>query len=242
MLQQNAELIGNPIFIEPANSGTSRVPIINRPGQRLTISGVAAMQYRPDWLKPPDMPPGILDLVNFWIQRIENVSGLSAVTKGATPTQRNAEGVINSIQEAAFVRIRAALSNNEAALENASRKMADLIIDNYDQKRIMAVIGPDGEKTAMTIFKNHFMIPSETGDAPLQYIVQVRAGSAQPTSRQSRIGEADKLFTMGVIDDQAVLEAHQYPHIQELLERKYEKMQKGLMTPPGARQRAQRSK
>lgn len=242
MLQQNAELIGNPIFVEPANAGTARVPIINRPGQRLSLSGVAAMQNRPDWLKPPEMPQLIMELVQFWIDRMENVSGLSGVTKGITPNQRNAEGVINTVQEAAFVRIRAALQNLEATLEKCTEKLADLVIDNYDQKRVMAVIGPEGEKTAMTIFKNHFMLPGDNGDSPLKYVIQIRAGASQPTSRQSRIAEADKLFAMGVIDDQAVLEAHQYPHIQELLERKYEKLMKGLLSPPGARQRAQRSK
>ena len=239
MLQQNAELIGNPIFLEPANSGTSRVPIINRPGQRLTISGVAAMQNRPDWLRPPEMPTSILDLVQFWIQRIENTSGLSAITKGATPNQRNAEGVINSIQEAAFVRIRASLSNLEATLERAGQKLCDLIIDNYDQTRTMAIVGPDGQQTAGIFFRNHWMIPDKKGDTPMKYVIQIRAGSTTPTSRQSRIAEADKLFAMGTIDDQALLEAHQYPHIQELLARLYDKRQKGLIG-GGARQRSQR--
>lgn len=244
MLQQNAELIGNPIFVEASNSGTSRVPIVNRPGQRLTLSGVQAMNNKPDWLTPPNMPPMIMDLVQFWIQRIENTSGLSAITKGASPNQRNAEGVINSIQEAAFVRIRASLANLETTLEKCTRKLADLVIDNYDQKRIMAIIGPDGEKTAMVLFKNHFMMQSDGKDIPLEYIIQVRAGSSAPTSRQSRIGEADKLYTLGVIDDQAVLEAHQYPHIEELLKRKYEKQMKGLIGAggAGARQRAGRSR
>jgi len=242
MMEQNAELIGNPIFVEPANSGTTRVPIINRPGQRLTIQGAAAMQNRPDWLKPPEMPTMIMDLVNFWIARIENTSGLSAITKGATPNQRNAEGVINTVQEAAFVRIRAALHNLEVALEACNVKLADLIIDNYTEKRVKAILGPDGEKTAMVIFSRHFYAPSDDGDVPLKFIVQVRAGAAAPTSRQARIGEADKLFALGVIDDLAVLNAHQYPHAQEILARLYDKRQKGLMGGgPGARKTAGRT-
>jgi hypothetical protein len=246
MLQQNAELIGNPIFIEPANAGTARVPIINKPGQRLTINGVVANQNRPDWLKPPDMPAQILELVQFWISRIENTSGLSAITKGATPNQRNAEGVISSIQEAAFVRIRASLANLEQTLENCHNKLSALIVDNYDQKRIMAIVGPDGEKTAAIFFRYHWMLPTAGKDdemIPLEYIIQVRAGSSAPTSRQSRIAEADKLFAMGVIDDQAVLESHQFAHLQDVLERKYEKQQKGLIgMGGGARVRAQRSR
>lgn len=242
MLQQNAELIGNPIFVESANAGTSRVPIINRPGQRLTLNGVQAMNNKPDWLTPPSMPPMIMELVNFWLERIENTSGLSGITKGKSPNQRSAASVQSSVQEAAFVRIRGSLANLESTLEKCTQKIADLIIDNYDQKRIMAIVGPDGEKTAMVLFKNHFTLPSKEGDTPLKYIIQVRAGASTPTSRQSRINESDKLFALGIIDDQAVLEAHQYPHIPELLERKYEKQQKGLIGGgPGARQRSQRS-
>ena len=75
--EQNAELIGNPIFVESANSGTSRVPIINKPGTRLTISGVQAMNNKPDWLTPPSMPPLIMDLVEFWIRRIAVIRGRS---------------------------------------------------------------------------------------------------------------------------------------------------------------------
>lgn len=237
MMEQNAELIGNPIFVEPANSGTSRTPIINRPGQRLTLQGAAAMQNRPDWLTPPEMPSMIMDLVSFWIQRIENTSGLSAITKGVTPNQRNAEGVVNTVQEAAFVRIRAAMANLEVALESANVKLADLIIDNYTEKRIKAILGPDGEKTALVLQARHFYAPSETGDAPLKFIIQVRAGSAAPTSRQARIGEADKLFALGAIDDLALLNAHQYDHAQEVLDRLYQKRMQGLAGGgPGARQ------
>lgn len=234
MMEQNVELIGNPIFMEPANSGTARVPIINRPGQRLTLQGAAAMQNRPEWLVPPEMPQMVMELVNFWIQRIENTSGLSAITKGATPNQRNAEGVINTVQEAAFVRIRAALGNLEIALENCNVKLADLIIDNYTEKRVKAIIGPDGEKSAMVLFSRHFYAPSEDGDAPLKFIIQVTAGASAPTSRQARIGEADKLFALGAIDDLALLNAHQFSHPQEVLERLYDKRQKGLMGSPAA--------
>lgn len=237
MVQFNAELIGNPIFIEPANSGTARTPIINKPGSRLQVTGAAGMANPPAWLNPPQMPPFIMDLVNFWIMRIENTSGLSAITKGGAPAQRNAEGVIQSVQEAAFVRIRSALQNLEKTLERAAYKVADLIIDNFNEPRIMAIVGPDGNKTALALFAKHFWTPGRDGSEPLKYMIQCRAGASLPTSRQARIAEADKLYAMGTIDDQALLEAHQYPHIPEILQRKYQKIMQGLFNPPGARQR-----
>lgn len=242
-LQYNAELTGNPIFLEPVASGLDRVGIINRPGQRLPLRGASANRdNRPDWLKPPEMPKQVLDLVQFWIGRGENISGMSAIAKGSSGGQRTAEGVMSTIQEAAFVRVRSALSNYEATLERLTTKTADLIVDNYTEPRFTAIIGPDGKKTAMALRGRHFYSPDSNGSAPLKFVLTIQAGANSPTSRQARIAEADKLAAMGVIDDQAILETHQWPHIQEMLQRKYWKMQQGLWGAPGARQRAGRSK
>jgi hypothetical protein len=157
-LQSNAELTGNPIFMEPVNSGLARTAIINRPGQRLKVSGPQAMQNRPDWLTPPPMPAQVMDIIQFWINRIENILGLSALQKGITPTQRNAEGALNMVQEAAFVRIRSALSNLQSCLQRCAVKLCDLIVDNYTEPRMMAMVGKDGEMTAKALAGRHFYV------------------------------------------------------------------------------------
>lgn len=243
-LQQNAELVGNPIFIEAANSGLNRVGIINRPGQRLTLNGAAAMQNKPDWLQPPSMPPQVMDLVNFWIDRLENISGLSSTTKGQVPQQRSAEGTVQTAQESAMVRVRSALANLEWFLRDQGFKVADLICNFYTEPRIIAVVGPDGAKTAKSLHYSHFLIHSDDNKlVPLKYIVMVNAGSDGPTSRAARVNEADKLFTLGVVDDEYVLQIRQTKGIKEILARKYYKMQQGLMGGgPGQRQRAGRQR
>lgn len=240
-LQQNAELVGNPIFIEGTNSGLDRVNIVNRPGTRLKINA-AAMQQRPDWLQPPQMPDSVRQLVDFWIQRIENISGLSAATKGAQSPARTAEGVIQTIQESAFVRVRAALANLESTLKRCARKLADLIIDNYNDPRTLAIIGPQGNQTSMVLQSRHFEVPTEQGAAPLKYQLLVQAGASMPTSRQARVAEADKAYALGLIDRQAWFEAHQYPNWQTVLKRVNDQIASGQFNPPGARQRAGRSK
>ena len=239
-MQQNAELIGNPIFVEGASSGLGRTAIINKPGQRLRLQGAGAMANKPDWLRPPEMPGFIMELVNFWISRMENVSGLSAVVRGATPTNRNSEGVMATVQEAAFVRIRSGLANLEKALERSGVKLCDLIIDNFTDPRVQAIIGPSGEQSALALQSRHFYGPTEEGAAPLKYSLLIRAGASMPTSRQARIAEADTLYAMGAIDRQALLEAHQYPGIQTILKRVAAETAQGTFNPPGARQRAGR--
>lgn len=240
-LQQNAELVGNPIFVEGTNSGLDRVNMVNRPGTRLKVNA-AAMQNKPDWLQPPQMPDAVRQLVDFWIQRIENISGLSAATKGAQSPARTAEGTMQTIQESAFVRIRAALANLESTLKRAGVKLADLIIDNFTDERVMAIIGPQGQQTALMLQARHFEVPTEQGASPLKFSLLVQAGASMPTSRQARVAEADKAYAMGLIDRQAWFEAHQYPNWQTVLKRVNDAIASGTFNPPGARQRANRQK
>lgn len=231
-LQHNAELTGNPIFIEPANSGLNRVSIINRPGQRLTVAGPGAMQNRPDWLTPPAMPQQVIELVQFWISRIENTLSLSALQKGITPTQRNAEGALNMVQEAAFVRVRSALSNLQAALQRCTVKIADLIVDNYTEPRVVAIVGEDGKMLAKALSGRHFYVPGVNGSAPLQYVIRIEAGANSPTSRNARIAEADKLFGMGAVDDLYLLQKHRVRSPNEVLDRLYKKREQGVVGSP----------
>lgn len=236
-LQHNAELTGNPVLVESAGSGTDRVAIVNKPGQRLTVRGPGGMvNQKPEWLDPPSMPPEVMGLVNFWISRIENVSGLSAMQKGATPNQRNAAEVINNVQEAAFVRVRAAIQNLEDTLQACGKKLADLIIENYTERRTVAIVGPDGQTTSQVFQAYHFQMPGKNGNMPLEYSLRILAGSTTPTSRQTRLSEATQFQALGIVDDEYVLQVAQVPRYKEILKRLYEKRQEGLMAVPGKRQ------
>src|SRR5215831_15527357 len=87
-IQQNAELAGNPILLEPANSSTNRQPITNRPGMRMEYSVQQSQAGKPEWLEPPQIPQYILELLKFWISRMENTSGISGIAKGQSPPGR----------------------------------------------------------------------------------------------------------------------------------------------------------
>lgn len=239
-LHKNADLIGDPILVESELGNTARSRIVNQPGQRLPVRG-SMQTNKPQWLDPPNMPPFIMQLVQFWLSRIDNISGLSGVVKGQTPTARNAEGVIESIQEAAFVRVRASLRNLEKTLERAATKIMDLITDNYTDARIVQIVGPDGEDTAIALRARHFQVPTHFNGTPWKYSLKLEAGSDFPTSRQARIAEAMQLFTLGAIDDEELMRWLQIPGYRQIIERKYQKQAMGFGLPPGARVRAGRS-
>lgn len=214
-LQQHAELVSNPIFMEDSRSGIPRTKIVNRPGQRITKGAGSEA----GWLSPPQMPNDIQELIGFYISEMERISGLSGVVRGFSPTGRNAQGVIDSVAESAFVRIRLGLRNLERTLSIAGNLCANLVVENYSLPRVMSIVGQDGERSMLALRARHFFIPNEEGADPMKFSLFVRAGSAMPISRAARIAEAETLFAMGALDAQAVLEAHDYPNREQVLQR-----------------------
>ena len=59
----------------------------------------------------------------------------------------------------------------------------------------------------------------------MKFSLLVAAGADNPTSRQARIAEADAIRSMGAIDNQAVLEAHAWPHWPQVVARMQEEAQ-----------------
>lgn len=232
-MQANAELTGNPVMLEDTRAGIPRTKITNKPGQRLTKNPGAEV----GWMDPPRMAPEVFQLISFYIGEMERVSGLSAIVRGATPSGRNAQGVLDAVQESAFVRVRLALRNLERSLRKAGELLASLIVENYTSPRMIAIVGPEGQQSSLALGASHFYTPSEDGQVPLRFQLWVQAGSTLPISRQARASEADVLFAMGAIDRQAVLEAHDYPNRDVIVQRVMSAEAAGVFNPPGQKGR-----
>lgn len=215
-IEHNLWLMGNPVMVEDQRALTQRTKVTNRPGQRITKTAGSDVS----WLDPPQIHPQLgMQLIDFYIGEMERISGLSAVVRGATPTGRNAQGVMDSVQEAAFVRIRMALRNLEVVLRNQGEKLASLIAEFYDAPRVVAIVGPSGEQTATQLRAQHFYTPTPDGPAPMRFQLLVQAGSATPTSRGARSAEARELYALGVVDEEAVLSVSEFPNWQAVVAR-----------------------
>ena len=235
-LQQHAELTSNPVLLEDTRSGIPRTKIVNKPGQR--VSKAAGSEVA--WLVPPSMPADVQNLVTFWINEMERISGLSAIVRGATPGGRNSQGVLDSVQESAFVRIRLALRNLERCMKEIGESGGALIVQNYTLPRAIYTVGPEGQQSMLQLKMEHFTTPPGSGGGPLKFAMNVSAGSKFPISRNARADEADMLFAMGALDTQGVLEAHEYPNRIQIMERLNAGLALGVEgDQKGTRQRAQ---
>ena len=140
------------------------------------------------------------------------------------------------------MRVRQAMRNLETCLRIAGNLITELITENYTTPRVVAIVGPDGEQTSLQTAARHFYGPNDSGSVPFRFSVFIDAGANNPTSRTSRISEADTLFAMHGIDRQALLQAHNYPHAMEINARmEQQEAQQAQQNPPGARVRARRT-
>lgn len=230
-VQSNINLISNPVFMDVEGSGINRTPIINKAGQRLTLKQTSATnQTKPAWLVPPNLPPMVMDQAKFWIDRMENISGLQGTSKGQQAQGRQAVATVQATQEAGFVSIRSSLRNLENALGELGQILTSLIMVNYDVTRTVAIVGQEGAQTSLKLAANHFFRPTKDGLAPLRFQLMVSAGSDKPTSRGARIAEIDHLKELGAVDNHTLLQVHQIPHADQIEQRMQQEAQAAAMT------------
>ena len=240
MIERNAILHGNPIMAESPRSLSRGQRKSNRPG---TI--IKASPQEVGWINPPQMHPQMsVSLLGYFESKLESISGMSAIVRGFSPSGRNAQGVLDSVQDAAFVRIRATLRELERTLRGITTKKAANIAEFYTEPRFMAIIGPDGQQTRRALRSRHFYAPpgEEGTRVPLRFTVLADAGSQLPTSKQARSAEADTLYALGAIDVLELLKAKQWPNYAVVAKRVMEAQaangQSGGVAAPGKRERA----
>lgn len=235
-IEHNILLLGNPVLREsPRIPRTTRT---NRPGQK-----VRGAQGEYEWISPPAISPDSVQLIQYYEGKIETISGLSAIIRGFSPEGRNSSEVLSSVQDSAFVRVRASLRNLERLLRNAGSKMVANIAEFYTEPRMISLLGPDRDKTRMALRARNFYTlgggkPDE--QTPMRFTILADAGSEHPTSRQARSEEAKTLYTIGAVDELEVLKAVRWPNAGVVAGRVMDaKAAAGEMgKPPGARQRA----
>lgn len=214
-IQQNIELTGNPVF---KDAGMGRTHVTNRPGQMVKFNNQQAANVS-QWMDPPAAHPLMMTMVQYIQSRMGDVSGLTAINKGGGVSGRPSGDVVDSLQEAGFVRIRSSLKFLEAAMRESGVRKADLIAENYTTPRMISVAGPGGERTSITLKSNHFQIPTSRGATPLRFQLLVDVGSQDHTSRAMREDRAIQLFTLGAIDNEALLADVNYPNGQAVAAR-----------------------
>lgn len=237
-VEHNIMLLGNPILMQAPRAGVRQTTLTNRPGTR--------MQGTPNdtgWLAPPQLHPDTFRLIEYLEAKMESIAGLGAIMRGFMPNGRNATDTINTVQDGAFVRVRATLRNLERMLRSICSKMAANNAEFYTEPRIVMVAGEGNSPSPVSLKSMEFYLDykrgSEDRPVPVRFILRADAGSERPTSRGARSAEADALFAMQAIDEVEVLQAHAWPHAAEVAGRVMDvKAQNGTLGMPPSRRAA----
>ena len=238
-VEHNAWLSGNPILIHRQGD---TVNITNRPGERLSTRD-PNQDVR--WLVPPPINQQHLQVIDKLIEEMERVSGISAIMRGQQPQGRPSEGLVNSVQDSAFVRIRQRLRNFERFLREAGFQIATVIAEFYDKNRVMSRIADtDDSPTTMMLQNQHFFVngDEEGSKDPIRFNISVRAGAYGAIGREARAAMYERYYAMGAIDEAALLQLSQIPNWQEIAQRvQQQKAQQGTLgAPPTQRAAARR--
>lgn len=232
----NARLAGDPVLLEAIQAGTTPTRIVNRPGQRIPVQAPGLVE----WMRPPEMPQIIVNLIQFWVQEMERISGLAGVVRGAAPSRRESEQAFTQMAEGSATRVRNVLRNLEWTEIELGEMVTSLVVEHYTEERIISLVGPEGQPTVTALAPRHFWVaPDPDSPAePLRFTLWVEAGSGDPASRTAQIAEAQAMFGMGAIDREALLSHRRWKGWKQIVARIAEKEAAGAFQAPAARRRA----
>ncbi len=194
-----------PTLILPKDSGITLDQLNNRPGLVLQpISSMAAQQIR--YLTPPNLPSNFLDLLHTYLNMYDKVSQIQDVDRGQAPGQVIAASAIQALQE------------RGAVLQRAKIRSIDYMVRERG-------------RAALSYFQNFGLEaePLEMGSEMMQlrgvdlagrridYVVE--SGSTIHRTTAQIQEQAERLYEVGAIDRQALLEAINFPKWKQVVER-----------------------
>lgn len=229
-------LMGNPIWVVDNTSGIDTDNLVNRPG--LVIEKEPNSEVRRE--EGVQLQPYVLQLVDRMRDWFDGVSGRTEVSQGIAPGGVTAASAISSLQEAAQTRLRLKSRCLDACLQDSgqlylsrvfqfctvpkiyrltnnqnTQKYFRFHVEKNEQGQQIARVqqyseGPDGQS-----------IPGEIKDYQIQgkFDVRVSTGSSLPFAKAEKFGQAKEMFQLGVIDEEELLKAADYPNWEAVLER-----------------------
>jgi hypothetical protein len=176
--------------------------------RKITSEPGLIIQYQPGFQKPEPLP--LQSLPTYVIQEIDRVqkdiddiSGQYEIAKGRTPPGVTAASAIAYLQEENDSKLSSTTSSIEEATEKVGRHVLFHVHENWDQPRIVRVLGVN-----QTYEVEEFTKESINGNVDYS----VEQGSSAPRSRAARQAMLVELGTRGWISPPQVLK---YMHLVE---------------------------
>lgn len=238
-------LMGNPVWKNPTGSGVFSETLTNQPG--LVIDHIDGFEPRREM--GADVQPSIFQAFDRMRDVFDQISGIHEVTRGAEP--RNASGVaIDALQEAAQTKLRLLGRNIEAWLTKAGQQQSSRILQFYTVPRIVRLtdnenaskyfkiaidettdeLGEFQKVATVQAFENSELGNVVEGDIQQfeikgQLDIKVTTGTSLPFAKAKREAQAEKLYQLGIYDEEDLLTDLEHPRKVQILEKFFQRQQ-----------------
>lgn len=230
-------LMGNPIWVVDNDSGIDTDNLVNRPG--LVVEKNKGSEARRE--EGVQLQPYVLqmaDMVRGWF---DGVSGANDVTRGVRPEGVTAASAISSLQEAAQTRLRLKSRNLDAYLQDFGQQYLSRVLQYRTAPQIYRLTNNENAQKYFRFYVkndeagNKYAVVQPFNQDPAtgkllegtpneyqlrgQLDVRVGTGSSLPFAKDDKFNQAERMFNMGVIDDEELLKTSDWPNWQAVLER-----------------------
>lgn len=177
ILLDSAILTANPIWRIPLGSEMSDEDITNAPGAVMREDMQSLKNSKRE--AGPDMPGYLKELLDFGIERIKEISGLTELNTGSSrPRGNQSTEMVSMYQEAAGIRFRDAHHSVERAIQRLGMQFKGIVGQFYNTPRIARIKNAAGVEEPVVFFGSSVNTPMT---------MDVKAGSMLPTSPGARL-------------------------------------------------------
>lgn len=169
-------LTANPIWRLPLSEEISDDDLTNAPGaiQRESPQSLKIGRREPG----PDMPSYVMQTLQFTIQEIKTIAGLTEISMGGKFKGQVASETVSMMQEQAGIRFRKAMKNVELAVIEFGEMWLGLVGQFYSQPRMLRVRNMAGVERSVSFVGTHLRAPMK---------MLCKSGSMLPSSPSARL-------------------------------------------------------
>jgi hypothetical protein len=211
MIVAHVEKTAKPSLVVPLNCGVELEDINNKPNLILRPNSVAAAQAI-KYLQGANLPSDFFSILEFMLKLVDVITGIHDVTEGRKPAGVQAASAIMALQEKAETIFRDKIRNLDLLIEERGRMWISMAQNWYTENRKLQLSGMQAEQMGKFV---DFRGSDMTGE----YSFEVTSGSTMPRSKYVQREQAIQLFQARAIDQVALLEAFDYPHRAEIVQR-----------------------
>ena len=198
-----------PTLINPKNSGIDSHKISNLPGTQLRPASHTMAQFI-RYLDMPSLPSDFYKYIEMLLRLVDVITGIHEVTEGRKPAGISSGVAIAQLQEKAQTIFRDKIRNLDLLIEERGRMWVSLAQNYYTEDRTVTMSGKNAQDLGE--------FPTFQGsDFEGEFTFEVVAGSTMPKSVFVRNEQAIALYGQGALDQRALLEALEWPQIEEVI-------------------------